>query len=187
MDHRDIISFDPDKVVSTAEGAPIVHISHNQAENACPAGTYLIKNDEWMTITRNAELQSANWIDDVVGSTITGLGGLKRGNVGVIDGVSYDGENPEYGTSRDEKSKIILSNGTEIWDLSGNVWEHLRIDDADSVIPRVNMPTLSTTADDGTSGGWGEFTDMDGYGMLSYDIIRPLDSSYNSTHGVGRI
>lgn len=140
-----------------------------------------------MTITRNAELQSANWIDGVVGSTIAGLGGLKRGNVGVVDGVSYDGENPDYGTSRDEKSKIILSNGTEIWDLSGNVWEHLRIDDADSVIPRVNMPTLSTIADDGTIGGWGEFTDIDGYGMLSYDAIRPLNSLYNSDYGVGRI
>src|SRR5690606_16280895 len=62
LDWRDVTQT-ADNVVSTAVGAPIVHISRNQAVNMCPLGSHLISNDEWMTIARNAEQQTANWAD----------------------------------------------------------------------------------------------------------------------------
>lgn len=46
LDYRDIASFDKEKVVSTANGAPIVHITQTQAISACPTGYHLISNAE---------------------------------------------------------------------------------------------------------------------------------------------
>ncbi|NCS97546.1 MAG: hypothetical protein GW762_03085, partial [Candidatus Pacebacteria bacterium] len=123
LDYRDIVGFDKEKVVSTANGAPIVHITQTQAIASCPNGTHLISNAEWMTITRNAESQTANWANATVGSTVAAGGGMFRGNVGTLDSVGYNGTDPEYGTGRDTKAKYTLSNGSEIWDMSGNVWD----------------------------------------------------------------
>src|SRR5690606_35856528 len=76
LDWRDT-DQDRAKVVSTPEGAPIVHATWTQASTAiCPVGTHLITNDEWMTIARNAEAQSANWADGVVGSLVSNGGGM---------------------------------------------------------------------------------------------------------------
>ena len=188
LDYRDISSFATSKVVSTAEGAPLVHITHTQALTACPIGSHLITNPEWMTIVRNAELQTSNWANNTVGSLVSAGGGLKRGNVGITDSVSYDGTDPEYGTSRNSKAMITLSNNSTIWDLSGNVWEHVKIDSSDTLLPQNKQPTLSTTADDGAGvGGWGEFTEISAYQNLSYDQIRPSNSIFNSLYGVGKI
>ncbi len=122
VDYRDLSNFSADNVVSTANGGPLVHITQTQALTSCPTGYHLITNDEWMTIARNVEAQTANWANGVIGSTVAAGGGLKRGNVGLLDSVGYDGTDPEYGTGRDEKAKLVLSNGNEVWDLSGNVW-----------------------------------------------------------------
>ena len=178
FDYRDIASFDKEKVVSTANGAPIVHITQTQALNACPTGYHLISNTEWMTIARNAEAQTSNWADGVVGSTVAASGGMFRGNVGNLDSVGYNGTDPEYGTGRDTKAKLTLSNGAEIWDLSGNVWEF-----NSDTITQQNQPDVS-----GQSGfAWREFTALTSYGSLSYDLVRPAGTSYNADYGVGRI
>ncbi|MDP2664082.1 MAG: LamG-like jellyroll fold domain-containing protein, partial [bacterium] len=151
LDWRDVAQASS-SVVSTADGAPIVHITHPQAVSACPSGTHLITNDEWMTIARNAASMASNWADNAIGSTVVSSGGLKRGNVGIIDSVSYNGTDPEYGTGRDAKAKLTLSNGQEIWDISGNVWEHVRRDENDTL-------TDSLSNDGGASGWrWIEFT-----------------------------
>ncbi len=177
-DYRDIGSFDKDNVVSTANGAPIVHINQTQAINACPTGYHLITNNEWMTIARNTEAQSANWANGTVGSTVASGGGLKRGNVGETTSVGYNGADPEQGTGRDTKAKLVLSNGAELWDLSGNVWEW-----NNNTITGADQPDVS-----GQSGfNWREYTALTGYGSLSYDLLRPSDSSYNADYGVGRI
>lgn len=188
VDYRDLSSFDTEKVVSSAEGAPIVYIRQDQAINACPAGYHLMTNPEYMTIARDAEAQTANWADGVIGSLVSSGGGLKRGNAGTNDSATYDGDDPEYGEGRDSKAMLTLSNGTEIWDMSGNVWELLQYDSSNTLIPQNQEPTLSTAVDDGAGvGNYGEFTDITGYGMLSYDQIRPAGSTYNRNHGVGPI
>ncbi len=180
VDYRDL-TFDSSNVVSTANGGPIVHITHDQAVNACPEGAHLITNDEWMTIARNAARQGANWADGVVGSTVGSGGGLYRGNVGNNDSVGYNGATPEYGTGRDSKAELVLSNGETIWDLSGNVRQHVRRDAEDTL-------TTELPSDGGEDGWrWIEHTDIVDYGELSYDIIRPFDSSHNADYGMGRV
>jgi len=187
LDWRDVAQ-DSSKVVSTADGAPIVHITHTQAVSACPSGTHLITNAEWMTIARNAASLASNWANGVIGSTVASGGGLKRGNVGITDSVSYDGTDPEYGTGRDVKAKLVLSNGQEIWDISGNVWQHVRRDEDDTLTPQNRQPGLGDVCDDAAGTGcWGEFTDITDYRDLTYDIIRPFDSALNANYGVGRI
>lgn len=180
VDYR-ALTFDSSNVVSTANGGPIVHITHDQAVNACPEGSHLITNSEWMTIARNAARQGANWADGVVGSTVASGGGLYRGNVGTNDSASYNGGTPEYGTGRDSKAELVLSNGETIWDLSGNVWQHVRRDEDDTLTD--DLPS------DGGAAGWRwiEHTDIVDYGELSYDIIRPFDSSHNANYGMGRV
>lgn len=131
-----------------------------------------------MTIARNAEAQASNWADGVVGSTVAAGGGMFRGNVGETTSVGYNGADPEYGTGRDTKAKLTLSNGSEVWDMSGNVWNW-----NSDTITGANQPDVS-----GQSGfAWSEYTVLTGYGSLSYDLLRPSNSSYNSDYGVGRI
>jgi len=141
-----------------------------------------------MTIARNAASLASNWANGVIGSTVASGGGLKRGNVGITDSVSYDGTDPEYGTGRDVKAKLVLSNGQEIWDISGNVWQHVRRDEDDTLTPQNRQPGLGDVCDDAAGTGcWGEFTDITDYRDLTYDIIRPFDSALNANYGVGRI
>jgi len=131
-----------------------------------------------MTIARNAEAQTANWADGTVGSTVAASGGMFRGNVGNLDSVGYNGTDPEYGTGRDTKAKLTLSNGTEIWDMSGNVYNW-----NSDTITQQDQPDVS-----GQSGfAWREYTALTGYGSLSYDLLRPAGTSYNADYGVGRI
>jgi|GEM_PF-600482 len=177
LDWRDV-SQTPNNVVSTAEGAPIVHITHTQALSACPSGSHLITNDEWMAIARNAEQVDSNWSGGSVGN-----GCLYRGNNGTPDACGYNGADPEQGTSRDNKAKLILQNGSEIWDIAGNVWEW-----TNNTIAQNNQPGSSNTCDDAAGTGcWFEFTEINDYRGLSYNVIRPSDSSWNSSNGVGKI
>ena len=111
---------------SQANITPWVSITHMAAKTACSAlggSSHLIAIAEVQTINRNIEAQSANWANGLIGSLVSAGGGLKRGNVGTTDSASYNGANPEYGSGRDAKALLVLSNGGQIWDWSGNVYE----------------------------------------------------------------
>jgi hypothetical protein len=108
-------------VVSTANGSPIAGITLNEAITACPSGTHLITNDEWVAIARNAELILDNWMN---GNASYTSGCLFMGNVGSEYNLcSYNSGDTEKGTGRDARAKLVLSNSSEIWDISGNIWE----------------------------------------------------------------
>ncbi|MCA9380790.1 hypothetical protein KC678_00810 [Candidatus Dojkabacteria bacterium] len=206
VDYRDLAGFDPDNVVSTANGGPIVHIRKTQAVNACPSGSHLITNNEWMTIARNIEVQPTNWADGTVGSTVSSSGGLKRGNDGASSSVGYNGANPEFGTGRDTKAMLTLSNGSQIWDLSGNVYEIVNFDAntngtyneaADLISPSEHPEATNgtttrsgegwsgfTSADTG-AGGW--YLENDGSGSINSSVFRPADTSLTALNGIGRI
>jgi hypothetical protein len=104
--------------VSTAANVPWVNINRADAQAKCAAHgpTYdLISNPEWMTIATNAESQAGNWYGGVVGVNC-----LMRGNSGVTDNCTYAAGSVDYGASRDPKAMLVLSNGSQIWDLVGN-------------------------------------------------------------------
>ena len=163
--------------ISSANGSPVAGITHSQAVTACQSlGAHVIYNSEWMQIVRDAEQQDVNWSSGRVGA-----GCLFKGNVSVIDACGYDGINPEKGENRNSKAKLVLSNKKEIWDISGNVWEHV-------------LNTLSDTSiryhpSDGGAIGfrWVEHPNLISYGDLSYDAIRPSNTSWNATQGMGHV
>jgi formylglycine-generating enzyme required for sulfatase activity len=165
-------------VVSSAVGYPITSISQAESIEACESigeGYHLITNDEWMTIARNIEAQAGNWTSGTVGN-----GSLFMGNNGgtcTVGTACYNGDNPEYTvkTEADITAKLVLSNGNEIWDLSGNVAEWV-----DKTITRGNMPSLSTS--------WLEYTSVTDYGLLGRDSYNfAVGKKYNSSNGVGKI
>jgi len=170
---------------SQADITPWASITQTAAITECSdTGGHLMTNDEWMAIARDVEAQAANWADGVVGSTVASGGGLFRGNVGILDSASYNGSDPEYGTGRNVKAKLVLSNGEEIWDLSGNVWEWVN-----QVIACAGAQcTVDEMPYDATPGSeWVEFTAINSYGELDYDKIRPAGNGLNADYGVGQI
>ena len=157
---------------STGLGLPWFSITQTAAITACNnAGGHLMTNDEWMAIARDIEQVAENWTGGVVGSGI-----LKRGNCGTADAGSYDGSNPETGIIN-SKAILKLSNGNEIYHLSGNVWEW-----TSDTIKGKDQPTGSTPGFT-----WREFDTLTTYGMLSYDKMRHANSVYISTNGAGAI
>ena len=170
-------SWSNTNVVSSPYGSPIAGVTHTEAKAICQSlGGHLITNQEWMTIARNAEQVSKNWSGGSVGS-----GCLFRGNIGQNDSCSYDGADPEKGTNRNPKAKLILSNGSEIWDIAGNVWEHVMKDNSDTLV-------RYTPSDGGAvDWRWIEHTAIVDYGDFSYNEIRPSNNSWNATQGMGRI
>jgi prepilin-type N-terminal cleavage/methylation domain-containing protein len=170
-------SWSNTNVISSPYGSPIAGVTHDEAKTICQLlGGHLLTNQEWMTIARNVEQVAQNWSGGLVGS-----GCLFRGNVGLDDSCGYNGPDPENGTNRNPKAKLILSNGEEIWDLAGNVSEHVMKDTNDTLVN--NLPS-----DEGAAGWrWIEHTAITGYGDLSYNEIRPSNSSWNSTQGMGKV
>jgi formylglycine-generating enzyme required for sulfatase activity len=162
------------EIVSTAEGYPLAYISQSQSKAACASigeGYHLITNEEWMTIVRNIERQPENWTGGQIGSGV-----IKRGSVGDCEGC-YDSSDsrtdPDFGTGRDETAKLVLSNGSSIWDLSGNMWEWV-----DTKIQLKYEPQPSGDI------YWfeGEITD---YGIKGRKAYTPLNLDYNIDHGIG--
>ena len=180
-------SWSANNVISSAEGSPIAGITHTEALTACPASTHLITNDEWMAIARDAEKVGSNWHGGVVGTNC-----LYRGNCGITDNCGYNGPNPEKGLGRNTKAKFILSNNSEIWDIAGNVWEHVSFtpSGSDATHQELDQPDQA-----GSGLMWSEFTSLTNNGANTFisgysdgkAVFRPSDDSYNSTKGVGQI
>jgi len=181
-------SWSAGNVVSSPEGSPIAGITHIEALTACPAGFHLITNDEWMAMARDAEQVNSNWSNNSVGS-----GCLFGGNNSTDDTCGYDGANPEKGLGRNAKAKLILSNDQEIWDLAGNVWEHVSFtpSGADATHQELDQPDDT----DVTGGNWYEFTVIDSNGAGTFTagytdgkaVFRPSGDTRGSSKGVGQI
>lgn len=93
--------------------------------------------------------------------------------------------NPESGSGRDAKAKLTLSNGNEIWDLAGNVYEWVDWDAGSAGYSAA--PTGCTDA--GASSGVNQMNETiqscsDGSGR---DQFAPLNTSYTSNQGVGGV
>ena len=107
--------------VSIADNQPWRETLADDAAAECESlGTnyHLISNEEWIAIAREIELQDANWTGATVGS-----GCIIRGNSGDTTCGYSSTTNPDSGTGRNARAKHVLSNGEEIYDISGNLWE----------------------------------------------------------------
>lgn len=105
-------------IVSSPQGKPIVRVTRATAQAYCASvGGHLITNNEWMTIARDTERLSENWILGVVN-----VGAMKYGNgeYGANNGVLKDGFDEGFG---EYQRTLLLSTGEKIWDLSGNASE----------------------------------------------------------------
>ncbi len=162
--------------VSTASGAPWVSIDQRSARLAAQAacsGCHLITENEWLTIADNVLWQNSNWSGGTVGT-----GCLFRGNSGISDTCSYNGADPESGTGRNSKARLSLSNGVELWDIAGNVYEW-----TDSIANTDDMPEDATIPDAG--GEWLQYTDIIKYKAFNY--ARPTRDGWNSSQGIGNL
>ncbi len=171
-------SWSNTNVVSSPNGSPIAGVTHNEAKAICESlGAHLITNQEWMTIARNAANQKQNWTSGTVGT-----GYLFNGNSGDSNR-GYNGPDPDKGFPRNPRAILTLSNNQSIYDLSGNVYEHV-MKDADDTL--VQSPQPNTSANDG-QWKFSQFTSLVGYGTLSYNEIRPANDTWNTDKGVGGI
>ncbi|HUC01490.1 MAG TPA: SUMF1/EgtB/PvdO family nonheme iron enzyme [Candidatus Paceibacterota bacterium] len=176
-------------------GDPIVDVSHTSASSYCQSiGAHLLTNDEYMTIVTNAANQGSNWTGGSVGS-----GGIYIGNAnnpepypaGSSDANGYAGESDLTVTyTNDERRTFTLSNGSIVWDMSGNVWEDVSrsVNDSGDATTTMSMPSCSDNYN-----GWEDcqFGNSTIPYITSYTsdltqlMLAPPNSSWNSSQNVG--
>lgn len=189
--------------VSLPNGHPWRMISLTNADGAChklnqPAGTNkfdLISNKEWMTIARNAENESSNW------TTSVGYGLMARGwsaystengdtwsNQAVAP---FTGSNCKFNIGADQcgqsgsliyRRTLLLSNGEEIWDLSGNLAEWVDWNTTTNIGSHLGPSTCHNS--------WVDFTSVIndqcyGFALLQNDLL-PSTSNGSSREGLGQ-
>ncbi|MFA5368406.1 MAG: FISUMP domain-containing protein [Candidatus Paceibacterota bacterium] len=155
---------------SITGGTLWTQISLTQADQACQlVGGNLITNDEWMAIARDVETIPSNWASGVVG-----IGNLKQGNIGIESDGSYAGSDPDL-TSSNSKAMFLLSNGDQVWHMSGNMDEIVNMT---ILNPEMPLPYA----------GCLEFNQITDWGTkLNYNDVAPSNNFYTSSNGIGRI
>jgi len=189
------------QVVSVASGFPIAQINQTEASTACgtialgSTTSHLITNAEWMTLARNAEAQNTNWSGGSVGSGYLYAGhNDNQPAKALIASTTDTGNNAcaytdsagtteapascptntasnTSGTAGNQKRVLSLSNGSSLWDISGNVWEW-------------NSDIQSTAID--TTAGWVEWNHAN-IAAGARDLYGPSSSSYLSAQGMGKV
>ncbi|MDP1706730.1 MAG: SUMF1/EgtB/PvdO family nonheme iron enzyme, partial [bacterium] len=178
-------------VTSAADGFPLTYVTHNTAKTYCTSiGAHLLTNEEYMTIARNAEQVAGNW------STSVGSGYLYSGHNDNTPATaltaSQDDANGYYGTSNasgNQRRALTLSNGQTVWDLAGNIWEHVQRTAAD-IVTAIDLPACS----DGVA-GWGYCqygaTTAPYVSAYTADVaqaaVGPSNTDWNSTQGMGQV
>jgi len=204
-------------LVSKAWMYPIADISQDQAKAECQKiWKHVITNNEWMTIARNIEANVDNWSRGTAGT-----GGIYRGITGegntavslwcqtaVSTGSgtrtyvsrAWSTDTTKWWSSKwadcDSKRQHKLSNGEVIWDLAGNVREHVN---GRNTMNTDNIGTMNANAC-GTSwtAGWNWYsftnntttdnvTQCDFTNGYSYKNIWPKIPNLNANNGIGRI
>ena len=181
-------------ISSRKDGYPIVSVSHNNAKIYCQSiGAHLLTNEEYMTIARNAEQIASNWTLGVVGGT---LSHLYEGHDDITPGKALQAStdnNGYFGTQNtsgsSQKRTLTLSNGEVIWDLAGNVWEHVQRTSADTQTS-ITTPSCSS----GTAWQWCQYKNISPYvtywpvGYVERDQVGPSVSTWDSLNqGIGQI
>ena len=189
-------------VAALPGGNPIVDIAETTAKASCAAiGAHLMTNDEYMTIVMNAESQGSNWTGGAVGT-----GGMYLGNAnnaseypadpsdanGYSNGTGGTMTNQTVTNTGDERRTYTLSNGSVVWDMSGNVWEEVQRSskNAGDNTATITPPTCSN----GTAGWeWCQWNSTAPYvtayndSSFSAATVAPPNSSWTSAQGMGQL
>ncbi len=139
----------------------------------------LISNREWMTIARDIETTAVNWSGGAVNSGVIYKGHSDNAPSSVL---SLSGTNdPYFGTGNSANSSweqartFTLSNGSIIWDFSGNFWEWVDWSSNDNIFTTgVTNNTLVFIA----------FPQL--FGSLTKDDIAPFYTDNDHTRNFGR-
>jgi hypothetical protein len=108
--------------VSGVEGLPTTDMSRTAAMAACRTlgeGFSLISHSQWMALARNIESVPANW------SGAPGKSVLQQGAIGPDNGFPPSGPWGVNDSSGLALRSHALTTGDTVYDLSGNVWEHV--------------------------------------------------------------
>jgi prepilin-type N-terminal cleavage/methylation domain-containing protein len=180
------------QIASLPSGVQIVDISHDTAVTYCQSiGAHLMRNDEFMTINTNAAGQGSNWTGGTVGS-----GGMYLGNANNAseypadpnDANGYAGEtNKTITNTNDERRTYTLSNGSVVWDMSGNVWEIVArsLNDQGDITTTMSTPACSGG---GASWNWCQFPNITSWTSdVSQANNAPPNATWNSTQGMGEV
>lgn len=101
----------------TAEGTPWVRINFADAKAACEsAGLRMITESQWLAIAWNASQQDCNWTKGKVGEGKL-FQGIRKDKVSSAQPGNFVPEDKK------ERRFLTLSNGAQICDLNGNVWQ----------------------------------------------------------------
>ena len=178
-------------ISSQKDGFVITRISHDTAKTYCTSiGAHLITNEEWMTIARNIEQVSSNWSGGSVGNGFLYSGHnddtpSKALSAGPDASPYVNTEN----TSGNQRRTLALSNGEVIWDLSGNLREHVQRTSSD-IQTAIATPTCST----GTGWQWCNYDTATSPYISAYstDVVQNQISPSNltwtaATNRVGRV
>ncbi|KHD88275.1 MAG: hypothetical protein OM95_08955 [Bdellovibrio sp. ArHS] len=179
---------------SEPAGNPWVSINRDDSRTQCTnlGGKYdLISNNQWQTIARNIEQVPSNWSGGAVGNGKLARGwaansGAYPDSAGAYDGwtnsavASSTGPACLYNTGANACSSTgthlyrrthTLTNGKEIWDFSGNVWEWTRDNYADLGV----NPAISAA--------WQEIF---GLSVTNKGLFGPADGNLKSNQGIGQ-
>ncbi len=180
---------------SVPSGYPIANISHTTAKDYCAAiGAHLLTNDEWMTIARNAEQVASDWTNNQVGNGALYSGHNDNSPATALP-ASGDDADGYYQTGNtagsDQRRTLTLSNGSVVWDLPGNVWEHVQrsVNNVGDLTTTMALPACS---DGAASWGWCDFVTGAPYiSAWSSDVaqakVAPSDPSWYANQGMGRV
>jgi hypothetical protein len=185
------------QIAALPGGLPIVDITEITAKQYCSSiGAHLLTNDEYMTIAMNAAGQASNWTGGAVGT-----GGLYIGNANNAseypadpnDANGYAGESNKTITyTNDERRTLTLSNGSVIWDMSGNVWEEVQrsVNNVGDLTNTMIVPSCSN----GTAGGeWCQYGNSTTPYVSAYStdvtqlMAAPPNASWNSSQDIGQV
>lgn len=170
-------------IVSNAVDIPVVYVTQGQAITACQSiGAHLITNNEYMTMARNAEQVASNWSGNAVGNgyMYSGHNDASPNYALAASATDTDGYiNTGNSAGSNQRRTLTLSNGQVIWDLAGNVWEH--VNKANTTNGTGYATNQTSIAGCSTPTSWSEWS------TCSDKTFSASNGSYNSTQGIGQI
>jgi prepilin-type N-terminal cleavage/methylation domain-containing protein len=178
------------QIAALPGGEPITNLSHPVALQYCAnVGAHLLTNDEWMTMADDIANQVKNWSGGTVGSGAIYSGHNDTAPLSILPADSNDanGYAGEINVGGNQRRTLYLSNGSVVWDMGGNLWEHVQrsTKDQGDTLTAMTLPSCAAS-----TGGWAfcEFPAINWTGStVSQASVAPLTVTWNSTNGVGEV